>query len=205
MIRTSIPEGIDPPSHLLPRRLDKPIHSATSLTYADILKKQFSLASTPTTTANVNHPPPQKRQATLLEYDPDAPVTLLATTNSVNTTITSVHTTTVDYAAELQLIKTELASLRTLISSAVEQMQSAVASINTNPVQTSTMETKAMEIEADQSTDANHFNDAKPEISDLITELKNDLAIIAVEMREKFQELRAPPQPIPFQMTPFPT
>ncbi len=140
----------------------------------------------------------------LLEYDPDATVTLLATTNSVNTTATLVQTTTVDYAAELQLIKMELATLRALISSAVEQMQSAVASLKTNPVQTSTMETKATEIEADQSTDANHSKDATPEISDLITELKNDIATIAVEMREKFNEFRAPPQPIPFQLTLFP-
>jgi len=153
----------------------------------------------------VNHPPPRKRQATLLEYDPDAPITSLATTNSVNTTATSVQTTTVDYAAELQLIKTELATLRTLISLAVEQMQSAVASLTTNPVQTSTMDTKAMEIEAAQSTDANHFKAATPEISDLITELKNDIATIAVEMRQKFNELRAPLQPIPFQLTPYPT
>jgi len=36
MIRQSIPEGIDPPSHLLPHRLDKPTYSATSHTYADI-------------------------------------------------------------------------------------------------------------------------------------------------------------------------
>ncbi len=60
MIRKSIPEGIDLPSHLLPRHLDKPTPSATSKTYAEILKKQFSLVSTPTTAANVNHPPPQK-------------------------------------------------------------------------------------------------------------------------------------------------
>jgi len=140
----------------------------------------------------------------LLEYDPDVTVTSLATTNSVNTTATSVQATTVDYAAKLQLIKMELATLRTLISLAIEQMQSTVASLKMNPVQTSTLETKAMEIEADQSTDANHSKDATPEISDLITELKNDIATIAVEMRQKFNELRAPLQPIPFQLTLFP-
>jgi len=58
-------------------------------------------------------------------------------------------------------------------------------------------------IEADQSTDTNHSKETTHEISDLITELKHNIATIAVEMREKFKELRAPPQPIPFQLTPF--
>jgi len=58
MIRHSIPLGIDPPSSLLPRRLDKPVYSATSQSYADILKKQFSLTPTATTeTTNHNRPP----------------------------------------------------------------------------------------------------------------------------------------------------
>jgi len=43
LIRKSIPAGIDPPTFLLPCRLDKPTFSASSQTYADILKKQFSL------------------------------------------------------------------------------------------------------------------------------------------------------------------
>ncbi len=94
---------------------------------------------------------------------------------------TSNATTTDDYAAELQLIKKEIASLRTLISSAVEQLQSAVTSIKANPIQTSASD-KAMEIETDQSIDTNHSKETTPEISELITELKNDIAMIAVEM-----------------------
>ncbi len=54
LIQKSIPDGIDPPSSLLPRRLDKPVYSATSLTYADILKKQVSLAATPNAPATAN-------------------------------------------------------------------------------------------------------------------------------------------------------
>jgi len=55
LIRKLIPDGINPPSSLLPRRLDKPVYSATSLTYANILKKQVSLAVTPTAPATANN------------------------------------------------------------------------------------------------------------------------------------------------------
>ena len=60
MIRKSIPPGIDPPSSQLPRRLDKPVYSATSYTYADILKKQFSLAPNATSNTTDNTRPPRK-------------------------------------------------------------------------------------------------------------------------------------------------
>jgi len=54
MIRKLIPSGIDPPVSDLPRRLDKPIYSAASKTYVDILKQQFSHAPAQNTT-NTNH------------------------------------------------------------------------------------------------------------------------------------------------------
>jgi len=58
MIRKSIPPDIEPPpSHALPRRLDKPVHTETGHTYAEILKQQFSLTPTETTTnTNTNRP-----------------------------------------------------------------------------------------------------------------------------------------------------
>jgi len=62
MIRKSIQQGIDPPSSSLPCQLDKLLPSTTSQTYADILKKQFSLAlTTPPDTAN-NCPHVNSRQ-----------------------------------------------------------------------------------------------------------------------------------------------
>jgi len=62
MVRKSIPPDINPPSSVLPRRLDKPIYTAAGQTYADILKKQFSLVSDSTTTTTANtRPPPQKK------------------------------------------------------------------------------------------------------------------------------------------------
>jgi len=133
MIRKSIPQGIDLPSSLLPQCLNKPMPSASSLTYVEILKKQFSLALSPTSSDATNNQPPHKRHATILDYDLDHLAGSTATT--VASTITnhsctmatpSTPYTTVDYAAELQLIKTELAALHTLINSAVEQMKSTV-------------------------------------------------------------------------------
>jgi len=199
-VRKSIPPGIDPPSSLLPRRLDKPVYTAAGQSYADILKKQFSVApDSTTTTANLR--PPKKRQATVIDYDSDqsaeaTPSEKHATTQKTGTLVLP----TVDYAAELQLIKTELATLRTLLTTAVEQMQRATESIQTSHPSSAA----AMEIEADQST-ANRSKETTPELSKLINELKHDLATIALEMREKFKEFHALPQPIPFQLPPFPT
>jgi len=51
LIRQSIPEGIDLPSSQLPCRLDKPVYSASSKSYANVLKQQFSLVSNMTTSA----------------------------------------------------------------------------------------------------------------------------------------------------------
>jgi len=58
MVRQSIPEGINPPSALLPCRLDKPTYTAASQSYADILKRQFSLASdTSVANTDITRPP----------------------------------------------------------------------------------------------------------------------------------------------------
>jgi len=228
MVRKSIPPGIDPPSSLLPRRLDKPVYTAASQSYADILKKQFSLAPDSTTTTD-NLRPPKKRQATVIDYDsdqsadatpvdkhaiPQQPIatatpgyamelssikTEISQLKAIITTAVPAPTTKVDYAAELQIIKTELATLRTLITSAVEQMTSTVESIKpTTPA-------PAREMELDDDLSTERSKETTPELSDLISELKTDIANIAVEMREKFKEFHAKPQPIPFQLTPFPT
>jgi len=206
MIRKSIPDGIDPPPSLLPRRLDKPTFSVSSQTYADILKKQFSLSPASTPVDAVNNRPPRKWQAAIIDYDSDHGTSLPpAIVNSSHNTpckpISSLGSPTVDYAAELQTIKTELATLRTLITTAVEQMQRATESITTSHPSSA----KAMEIEANQVTEADRPQAITPELSDLINELKSDIATIAIEMREKFNKFRAPPLPIPFQLTPFPT
>ncbi len=63
LIRRSILPDIDPPASQFPRRLDKPIYTTTSMTYADILKKQFSLALNASTNNSTNNQPLRKRQA----------------------------------------------------------------------------------------------------------------------------------------------
>jgi len=112
LVRKSIPPDIDPPASLLPRRLDKPVYSASSQTYADILKKQFSLVSTPQTTTTDNNKPPRKRHTSILDYNsdqmPDYPplATSTATNNTSNTNIpqpkmTPTLTPPIDYANDI--------------------------------------------------------------------------------------------------------
>jgi len=129
MIRKSIPQGIDPPSSSLPRRLDKPIHSTTSQTYADILKKQFSLASTTPPDAANNHPPCKRQAAAILDYDSDcatdmlAPVAPTVTTHTGPTSSTTVTAIPIDYATEMRALKQEIADLRSIVTLAVEQIK----------------------------------------------------------------------------------
>jgi len=234
IIRKSIPPGYEPPSSQLPRRLDKPVYTTTYRTYADILKKQFSLESTTPRTAMEINRPPRKRQASILDYDSDPSIeypplpskVVTAPASNPSTTTTEQQLTTVspecatmlielkneiqqlkqsmqpastttptkvDYAAELQSLKSELQSLRNFINTAVEQLKTEIVSIHAP--------TTAME------TDLDHATETTPEISELIADLKQDIANVAIEMRAKFQkqEALATAPRIPFQLTPFPT
>jgi len=196
MIQKSIPLDVaPPPSSQLPHRLDKPMHTAASRTYADILKQQFSLAPNATNTSTAHNRPPRKRQAAQLDYDSDQSTEASSTTTTVGLNKpkeATTHAKPVDYAAELAALKNDLQSLRTLITTAVEQLKTEITSLHATPT------TNAMETDTDPSTPPT------PELSDLITELKNEIATMATEMRAKFQEIRAP-APIPFEFTPFPT
>jgi len=96
-------------------------------------------------------------------------------------------TTTVDHAAEMQLIKQELATLRSLITSAVEQMKSATDSL-TSSHPTST---RVMDIATDMPKDTNHPhhpNNLPTELNDLVTNLKYEIATIVMEMRALFEK-----------------
>ncbi len=97
----------------------------------------------------------------------------------------------VDYAAELAALKNDLQSLCILITTAVEQLKTEITSTHATPAMT------AMETDTDHST---------PELSNLIANLKHDIATITLEMRVKFkqQETIAQAQRIPFQFTPMP-
>jgi len=177
IIRKSIPDGIEPPSSLLPRRLDKPVYTATSLTYADILKKRISLDTTPTTTpVTVNNRPPRKRQATLINYDSDdsaasTAINAVPNNSSTNSTVSTpgAMAPPLDYAAELVSLKNEILSLRSIITEVVAQL-SAIASAPTQSIEAppATQVSNAME------TEVNSF-ETKLDISDLIANLKKDI------------------------------
>jgi len=124
MIRKSIPPGTDPPPSCLPRRLDKPTFTKTSHSYADILKRQFSLAPNSTTTPVANTRPPRKRQATTFDYDSDqsteypplaaaTPVTKpTKTTSDATTTTAQPATMSPEYVTLLTDLKNEINQLK---------------------------------------------------------------------------------------------
>jgi len=205
LIRKSLPQDIEPPSSSLPRRLDKPVYTATSQSYADILKKQFSLAPTTVTTDPANNRPPRKRPATIIDYDTNQSqrtMTLTATamatattatvttaettaTNSTSSSSALTHSTpkdaTVDYAAELASFRSELQSLRTLITTVVAQLKTDIASLHNNQAST------AME------TDADHPTETTPTISELMADLKHDIATIIVDLKLDVATIKSHP------------
>jgi len=191
MIRKSIPPGIDPPAASLPHRLDKPMPSETCKTYAEILKQQFSMTTTPSSSnATTTNRPPRKRQAAILDYDSDrstdVPAMIVATTSTTsgsNPTSTSATSISPDYAADLKSLKTEISELRNLITSAVEQFKSALASIP----QQQTSSPNAMETEPDQSTERNPSQSVR-DVHDLVTDLKHDIATFVIETKAMFQQ-----------------
>jgi len=200
MIRKSIPEGIDPPSSLLPKRLDKPVYTKTSQSYADVLKKQFSLNPNPQTQTIEHNRPPRKRQATVLDYDSDqsahSPLSnssaTISTSSSGNMTQTptitatasassTTATTPVNYDAELLSIKTEINSLWTMITSAVKQIKNAIAAIQ---VHTST----DMETDANQPMETANTPNQATDLSTIIHEFKHELTTIVLETRALIQQ-----------------
>jgi len=211
LVRKSIPTGIDPPASLLPRRLDKPVYSATSQTYADILKKQFSLVSAPQTNTTDNNRPPRKRHASILDYDsdksPDYPP--LETTNATNTTSTTntqqpkmtlATPSPPDYANDILSIKTEISQLKQIIAQAVEQITHAIKSIHAPSTLASTdMETDDAPLtKTDTPTTSPDPTPPQPDIQATINELKNEIAMITKETRAMFRQLL---QPTPMTIT----
>jgi len=188
MIRKSIQSDTEPlPSQALPRRLDKPTYTATSRTYADILKQQFSLAPIATKTTTDITRPPRKRQATVIDYDsdPESQSSAVASTPSTNnppprsSNSTSSHPTmTTAYATDMQSIRNEIQELRNLLTHTVEQIKLEIASILPQVPSASTSSTK----ETNTPTTSNMETEVEPptentsDLSDLIAGLKNDIA-----------------------------
>jgi len=216
LIRQSIPAGIEAPISQLPRRLDKPVYSASSKSYAEALKQQFSLASntTPSTTDHMR--PPRKRQAaSIIDYDSDSSNATHPTSTIVTTSTTSqsnsqplkITTTNHDYATELQSIKMEINALKTMLSDAVAQFQSTIASVTASVTAqkspSNDMDTEADAPPANRSTEQPNSVPNSPDLSAVINDLKNEIAAFVCETRAMFQA-RSVHLP-PFELTPFPT
>jgi len=186
MIRKSIPQGIDPPSSSLPRRLDKPQPSESSKTYADILKQQFSLATTSPPDTTNNRPPRKRQAAAILDYDSDsadapasaAPTVMNQSSNGLNT---PAQPTPIDYAAEMRALKQEIADLRSLVTSAVAQLKDAIASLPTSHQTSDAMDT-------DNAQPSHNPCHSVLEIQDCVNDLKHDIATFVLETKAMFQQ-----------------
>jgi len=173
----------------------------TSQTYADILKKQFSLAPDSTTTTTDNLRPPKKRQATVIDYDSDQSVeetssnknattqsTGIPTNNATATNNTTTHaTTTPIIATEVLSLKQELHQLKEIIAMAVTQIKEAMATLldtkhNAAPYYATT--------DADQSMDTTppHENLTRLDLQSFIMDLKHELATVFMETRAMLQQ-----------------
>jgi len=188
LIRQSIPEGIDLPSSQLPRRLDKPVYLASSKTYADALKKQFSLDPNATLNATDNTRPPRKRQAAVIDYDSNASTNANDATSSItnngntqSTTQYHGHNSSTAYASEILSLRKEINDLKSLITSAVEQFKTAtaVSPVNTQAPPSNTMDTAV---------------DSSMAIKSEIAELKTMLTTAVEQFKSEIASLTATPQ-----------
>jgi len=180
LIRKSIPPDIDPPLHLLLWHLNKLVYLVTSQTYADILKKQFSLALMTQTMDTNNNQPPHKRQAKICVYASNHSTgspTATPTPNSSTCSLLPLVTTTaamVDYTAELMSLKTELQSLCMLITMAVAHPKTEIASLH------ATQTSHDMETNEENSQTATSPHPTANELSNLIAELRHDIATTGI-------------------------
>ncbi len=108
--------------------------------------------------------PPRNSQPSSTTHEPHS-------TNSLGPpSQLSTTTTTVDYAAELAALKNDLQSLCTLITTAVEQLKMEILSLHATPVM------NGMETDADKSMTTT------PDLSDLIADLKHNIATTTIKM-----------------------
>jgi len=182
-IRKSIPDGLDPPSSLLPWRLDKPVYLASSHTYADILKKNFSTTPTPTTSGTTNHRPPRKRQAALIDYDSDSSTAPTVTTVASTATNQSAvapppapSATTTQYTAELLALQNEITALQNIITSAIAEIKNAILSTYKDQ----TMLPISNATETDHPMETQEPNQPLLDLQATIHDLKHDIATIVI-------------------------
>jgi len=90
----------------------------------------------------------------------------------------------VNYDAELLSLKTEIHSLQTIITDAMEQISKAIASIPVPSVPPSI----AMETDSEHSTNTTTLHQTTIDLPALIHELKHDIATIIVKTQAMFQQ-----------------
>jgi len=162
------------------------VHSASSQSYADVLRKQFSIVSHSTTlTADHTCPPPCKQHAaSIINYDSDQLTNASSSTSTVTTLASSPcnsHPTPVtnqDHTAEIIAIKMEITALKTLITDAMDQFKTAIASLATiNNSQSTKMETDVHE------SKQHHNNNQSPvDLAAIIQDLKKTPLFIVLSL-----------------------
>jgi len=200
MIRKSIPSDVEqPPSSLLPHRLDKTIFTTTSRTYADILKQQFSLEPNANKTTNDHNKPPRKRQAAKLDYDLDQSTEFTATPTAP-TTIHSTGTTTSNtttpktqisaFVKDMTSIKHELAQLKDVIATAVAQWEEAIAALLDAKSTTASPVTPPETDQLMDSDSAEHLTSL--DLQTFISDLKHEIATLFLETHVMIQKQSMP-------------
>jgi len=185
------------------------VFSASSRSYADALKKQFSLVLTAAHSTTDHTRPPRKRQAVIIDYNLDQLSSAANPSTPADKKSPSPYdhhsnsptatTTTTDYANGLLSIKKEISDLKTLITTVVEQFTTAIKSLHATS--SSPSPSNDMDTEVNQPTAPHNPTPNSPDLSAIINELKHKLATFVIKMRALFQQEKH--VFIPFQLSPM--
>jgi len=145
-----------------------------------------------TATANNNHPP-CKRQVAIIDYDSNNSTDAATATQSDNNTgsnhsIATINSDSNSSIGKLAAINQELAALQTMITTAVDQFKSAIATLAT-PNKPTSQSSSAMDTDDnDTKMKCHHKTNNKTDLTDAIQDLKYELATIIIEMRALFEQ-----------------
>jgi len=92
-----------------------------------------------------------------------------------------------DTIGELAVIKQELAALRTMITTAVEQFKTALATLATTNT-TQAQSSSAMDTEVNTPVHHHHTTQNNADLVEVIQDLKYELATIITETRAVFEQ-----------------
>jgi len=96
-----------------------------------------------------------------------------------STTVTAIP---IDYATEMRALKQEIADLRSIVTSAVEQIKSVVASLPKPRTPTSN------DMETETEVVITNPRQSVLEIQDCVNDLKHDIATFVIETKVMFQQ-----------------